>query len=515
MAVIVVMLVMMVVSSLAIAGVQIAAHAVQTGAYDRKHDQALQAAEAGLDAYIASAQGNLTLANICPYPATSGWTSLSTTPVVRYRTTVTVYDSTGGVINCATYAGSPAPNSITVVGEGNAGTQTASGVSVTRKVESKIITTPITNPALNYAMYAENNLINHSNGTVYHNVTAYDADIYVRGDYTGDVASFNQEGSLLVRGSILDFRGHIYGNVYALGSITGQSATVGSPTSDTGYGKVTAATGSVALSSSTNAEGKCQAGTTVTLNSASVCNNHTGATAPNTIPSTPISDPAAQDALVPDWGFPLYKWPLHDNTAAGGLATKSCWQSVVCNGVANFTIRTIPTNFADCDAARTYILSAPVGNNLVDIGNADCALSFGNLTSVQLRGNLAIITDGSWSSSQNENWNSCTTGACPTPPAGGWNFWLIHPNPETGLNCATNADNFAFDNNNDWSNLQLFIYTPCKADVSNKSGITGQVIARDITTGNNGTLNFKKIPTPGFAPAGFDAQVVYVREIQV
>ena len=70
---------------------------------------------------------------------------------------------------------------------------------------------------------------------------------------------------------------------------------------------------------------------------------------------------------------------------------------------AGYTIN----NYASCATAKTAITNGLVGNNVVRI-SPTCALSWGNNSTITVKGNLAIITDWGFNLAQKSNWNGAS-----------------------------------------------------------------------------------------------------------
>jgi hypothetical protein len=171
---------------------------------------------------------------------------------------------------------------------------------------------------------------------------------------------------------------------------------------------------------------------------------------------------------------------------------------------AGYTI----VNYSSCALARAFINSLgtlPAADYVVRI-TPKCALSWSGENHT-FKGNLAIITDGSFSLSQQNNW---------TGIGGKHNLYIIRPY-QSGLACNPTPSpyDFSVSNNTSFDNLQTFVYTQCTIDFGNNnaSGFDGQIIGGQVNITNQMTMNFKPITVPGFNKIGYRSDVSYLREI--
>jgi hypothetical protein len=135
-----------------------------------------------------------------------------------------------------------------------------------------------------------------------------------------------------------------------------------------------------------------------------------------------------------------------------------------------------------------------------------CALSWGNNSSVDLHGNLAIISDGAISTVNQTTWNSV---------GGAWTLYLIDPY-RTGLNCASGSYDITVSNNTNFNSpLKMFVYSQCTVNFGNNNagGVSGQIIGGTVNITNQMTMNYVPILVPGFNLTGYNGNVSYLREI--
>ena len=119
---------------------------------------------------------------------------------------------------------------------------------------------------------------------------------------------------------------------------------------------------------------------------------------------------------------------------------------------------------------------------------------------------LAIITNGSLNFSQQSTWNA--TG-------GTHKMFLIRPWPaDSNLSFCPSYGNITVGNNTNFSStLNVGLYTPCTATMSNQNAFYGQVVGGTVTIGNNWSMNYKPTIFPGALVTGFDEDIAYLREI--
>ncbi len=174
--------------------------------------------------------------------------------------------------------------------------------------------------------------------------------------------------------------------------------------------------------------------------------------------------------------------------------------------------------FNDCTAARAYV----EGTGASDFGGgagvpsgysgvvvrilSTCTYSPSNNKTVSVGKDLAIITNGSLNFSQQSTWNA--TG-------GTHKLFLIRPWPaDSNLGFCPSYGNITVGNNTNFSStLNVGLYTPCTATMSNQNAFYGQVVGGTVVIGNNWSMNYKPIVIPGALVTGFTEDVAYIREV--
>ncbi len=507
-ALIVVLMVFMVVTALSLAAFQLSIHDANASAYDRKREQAIQAAESGVNAYLAKLPTTFGNA-LCTGGSDTLLTNGTGAALVRYSVTVSVY-RVGGTTDLCPSSVPTDTESLTAVVTGT-GTAGLSGSTVSsRKWVTQLNLKPIS--ALTKAVFGDTQLSVSGNTQVNQFQNSTDADVYSNGNLTLTQPQNKIEGSVFAQGYV-QWEGCVSGDIWANGSVTipnGNGYSVGKDcytnTTNTGFGNVTSSTDKVDISGST-AIGTCTAATTV----AGTC----GAS----VPSAPQGPPPS--VSLPQFTYTVTDW------CNGGVTNP-------CNGTSpqKYTIVAFSgSGGAPCTSAQNWITGngagtygqAAVGDYVVRVVNTSgtaCGINLSANTSMALQGNLAVIMDGSFQTSNKNTWttgnNQCTASPYTDSRC---TLFVIHPY-QSGLACGSPTANnpgpygIMFSQQTDFSGVNLFAYTQCDITVNNLSNINGQVLGGTTTMANNGSFNFVPALVPGFTPQGYNAAPIYFREIQ-
>jgi Tfp pilus assembly protein PilV len=459
-------LVSMVILSLSLVVVSLSLHNTGSSGRDRDRVQAVNAAEAGIDGWFSGLTKS-TGAAICSSTAWDG--NLPTTPQTAYDVTVTLYSTwppvPGTEIPCVTPLAA-APLGALIVSKGRAVTVQTSATTY-RTMESEVRLVGLYS-GFNKAIFSDTGL-GLQNQLTLNGYQGNDGDVYTNGNFT---LSNNTviAGSAFAQGYIDIAQGVIKQDVWGNGyvNMTNGMQVFGNATSSTSY---------ISLSSNSTVFGNAKAGTTIS-----------GGTIKGTLtPNSPSGTPPA--LALPQLKYDAQAWKDPD----GNSATLTDDYTVV--------------NYTSCILAQAFINSSPVGNYAVRITPA-CALSWGNNSVVNLKGNLAIITDGSISTLNQTNWNSI---------GGPWTVFFIRPYPDSGtLNCSTGTYNITVSNNTSFNNgTKVFVYSPCTVNFGNNNanGVNGQIIGGTVNITNQMILNYTPIQVPNFNVSGYTANVSYLREI--
>lgn len=450
-------LVSMVVLSLSLVVINLAVHNSSQSAFDRDRVMAINAAEAGLDNYLS---GLTKLDPVNPVPPCNASLDVGASPVEHYDVSVLLFDTwpPTGPGACPLPVGQEAAGALVTA----KGTALSAAPAVSRKMETAVRLTPVFG-GLNQAIFSNNQLDIQNKLEVNGNV-GNDGDVYTNGDFSlanNTIIS----GSVYAQGHAKIGQGVVKADVWANSyvDLSGGISVLGKVTSstlNTGYIKLDNA----------HVYGDAKAGGSITLSNNSQID---GAQTPNSPSGPPPQIP------LPHLEYKPAEW------------------------AKSYTI----VNYSSCALAKTFINSAPVGNYVVRI-TPTCALSWGNNSTINLKGNMAIITDGSFSTVNQTNWNGVGSK---------YTLFIIRPWVDPPLTCQPTPSpyDFSVSNNTSFNNLQVFVYSPCTINFGNNnaSGFEGQIIGGQVNITNQMVVNFKPITVPGFNKIGYRSDVSYLREI--
>jgi hypothetical protein len=458
-AIVTAVLVSVVVLSLSITVVALSEHNASQSSFDRKRVQAIDAAEAGINTYFAELLEGVGL-ETCDPDMHDG--VLPTTPAAEYDLTITLYSTwppvPGTELSCPP-ASDPLGAVIT-----SKGTAVVSGspVAVSRTMQTQVRMAPIYG-GFNKAVFSDIAL-NFLNQFTINGFEANDGDAYTNGNL---VINNNVliSGSVYAQGYADISQGVIKADAWANGYVTLRNGIQA-------FGNATSSTSSINVDNNSRIYGNAKAGTTVTS-----AGQIDGSITQNSPQGPPPQVP------LPQLTYDQCSWTCAPPTGAGYTQV----------------------SYSNCALARNFIDNMPAGDYVVRISPA-CALSWGNNSTVNVRGNLAIITDGSIGTVNRTNWNAV---------GGEWTVFFIRPY-QAGLNCASGAYNVTVSNNTSFNNgIKTFVYTPCTVNFGNNNaeGVSGQIIGGTVNITNQMTLDYYPILVPGFNLTGYNVEVAFLREI--
>lgn len=234
-AMVVAVLVMLILATMAIGVSQLTSHELGNSAYNIKRDQAIQAAQAGVDSYIAKLQ-NLVGNAVCTTAPAGVTTTLSSSPLVTYSVNVAAYAAGSSTNLCPSSVNNTdlQGGRIVVTGTGVAG---SSPQQVTRKWQTVANLATVYSNQNIYAVRAGVHIEISGSGVVraYANCQslpswpagvpcANNASFYSAGDVNWG-GNFQLEGSLSAAGNITLANGYIWGNVSSGGNINWSGTT--------------------------------------------------------------------------------------------------------------------------------------------------------------------------------------------------------------------------------------------------------------------------------------------------
>jgi cytoskeletal protein CcmA (bactofilin family) len=454
------LLVTMVVLTLSIAVVGLSLHNTSGSSSDRKRVQAIAAAEAGIDAYFSAMQTSTGSGTCDPMDA-----DLPTTPAAHYHVTITLYKdwppTPAGALPCPPNAD---PLGVQVVSKGTAVT-TTSGVAVSRTMETQIRLTPVYG-GLGQAIFSDQ-VLNFQNQFTLNGHLGNDGDVYTNGNFAL-ANNTSIAGSVYAQGSASIGQGIVKKDVWARNAVSLSSGIEA-------FGNATSSTSSITLTNNAHVHGNAKAATTISG----------GTIDGTTTPNSPSGPP-------PQLAFPQIPY------------VQSAWEDP--DGIPTTNDGYTINNYSSCATARAAIVNGLAGNNVVRISPL-CPLSFATNTTVNVKGNLAIITDGSITTINQTNWNAV---------GGNWIVYFIRPY-QAGLNCTKPSPyDVSISNNTNFNNLKVFVYTQCNVDFGNNNagGAVGQIIGGTVTITNQMALNYEPLTVPAFNLTGYNVQMSYLREVK-
>lgn len=566
MAMITALLATMVLVSISVAAFQLSLRTINRSALDRKSDQALQAAQGAVNAYLSFLPSSIRICNNVGVAQT-----LSSAPRVTYTissvhwstdgatwSNLTDLSGTNGVCTTSStqkFAKLKKGSRLVVTGKGTAG----SGAQVvTRTWQTLVDITPVTGGTTS-AFYGSSGLCVNNNPNVMHNVTGNDAGLYSGGDIntpavcgaTNGNANLLVEGNIYAQGSVV-LKGCVDGNIWAGGSVTYNGGDVGACTqnsyplyqtitenappnpicdgtaqnlcyfrdsSGNNLGSITAG-GNISLSS-TAAYGSCVASGLVSFSSSRCSASRDssgfapaacagtigdGTTGCGTAHAAGLTPPPATDMPVftylnTDW-TPVYAERLEVSGTCSTIAADI--QDKITNGVGgNYNI--------------VFYISTVCPNLAIPMN-----------TTYNLKGNVAIVTRGSYSSSNLTvttqagycNTNLQDNAGNPMYPYGKCLFDVIVPTdtvPGATGTCQSTTTvpgpwDISYGNQTDLSGVDAFNFTPCWLNLGQSAQFNGQGIAGVVNEANSFIMVFHKLVIPGFIPAGYNAAPVFFRE---
>lgn len=508
-AMVTVLLVMMVLTSLSVAAMQIATHDTNMSSYDRKRDLAVQSAEQRMDE-ILSLLPTTPRASLCsfintgPTSVLTNWSPVQNTSTpIRTYTTLSLFTKSGRDVSCTapTFKPPVTPTQAILTVSAAAGVV---GVS-TRTMETKVLLTP--RSALTKALYGSGSVTVTGNTQIPGSAPGTsDADVYSNGDVNIDQPMITISGSIYAQGAITINAKCISGDVWGKNAvvddaITGKDCTFGSNVP--GMGDITSSVSSVNMTGG-SATGACTAGTTVTAGGSCAGGSAGGVTssAPPTIAfpqltysATDWCSDAANDpcnaAIPSDYSI---------KTFTGGVGTANCIAA------QNWVFGTGPGQYGNA--------GTPNHDYLVKV-DGTCMFTNPNNSNLTLKGNLVIFANDGFNFGGLSNWHTAA-GTCNTDadqyPSSRCGLYAIQPYDAT-LSCFHRG--ITIGNNTDMSEINFFAYSRCNIIAGNLTKINGQFLSGSTAeVNNNGGLTFASLSVPAISETGYDPSPVYFREIK-
>jgi len=463
-AMVVALLVTMVVTLISIAVVAQSIHDLDASGSDRRRLLSVNAAEAGTNAWYAHLQTEAVSSPTYCDPLVE---TIATEPAAAsYSAVATFYAADGTTEMTCPFTTTTYPSFAKIVSTGTLN-------AVDRQIETYVRLTPQYG-GFSAAILALNGADFVNSFTVYGDV-GNDGDIYI---LEGDL---NITNSLTVNGNIFVPEGGLFmsnlstikGNAWARDDITLENPAVieGNALSSAG-GIFAGATGGEIDGTATAFDdiddGSLTIGGTVS--------------------------PFTEVGPVPTHTFPQITSDTTDWVAAG-------YTNVV--------------SFTDCGLAYNYIRLTGAGtwaglgypDTVVRIASSCTFTGPAAAHTITVGGNLAIVSDGGFDLRLRSNWNASST-------LKKLFFISTYKDPAT---CATPNDpkDIKVSNNTAFNGfVNVFFYTPCKAEMNNLTAFEGQVMSSTVNIGNSFKVNYEPVLVPGIADiTGFKQDISYVREV--
>ncbi|HEX9122485.1 MAG TPA: hypothetical protein VF984_03880 [Actinomycetota bacterium] len=490
-AMIVALLVSFVVLLLSIYVVNLSIHASTSSAYDRNRVQSVNSAEAGVNAFWSMMQNTPPEELPCPAP-TSGRLdpvtgTLSVEPgVTDYGVQATYFNALGQPVACTDLGQKNPPAAVLVTSTGT------TNEGVPRTLQAYMQLKEVRGGGFEAAIIADQDL-NISGNVAVDGPYLINANIYVNN------GNLTLGGNLIVKGNI-----YVHNGSAAIGgstSVTGDvwswaQATLDSPAtigvnlqSSSSYLGVASGTGGTV-------GGCATAGTTVSSKL-----DVKGLTADG----TPCIQPnSATTVHPPDQPLP-----------------KVCWESTAngCEAIDEDGFTTVPAT--SCLAALTYLRTAdPSTPTILRVTNCP-NLSFQandikKSDIYKFGAKLIIVNDGGFTMLNRSDW--CGFDTCSDTGQRLDLEFVVNANAVT--TCTGGTNDISINNNTNFWNSKVILYTPCTINASNngklepQTAFDGQILGGNVNVSNKFAMRFDPILIPGVSPiAGFEQDVVFLREV--
>jgi cytoskeletal protein CcmA (bactofilin family) len=459
------LLISMVVASLALVVVQLSAHNASQSAFDRKRVQAIDAAEAGIDAtfsYYRTATG----ANLCgPFDA-----DIPTSPAAHYHVTLQLY-STWPPTDATAISCPPGvkPQAARLVSQGSAVSPSSSRV-VNRTMQTDVRLDPIFGDFA-FSIFS-NNLLNLQNKLTINGNVGNDGNVYTNGDFTmGNNTTIH--GAVYAQGAATINQGSVYGDTWANGAVALHALTE--------FANVLSSTSTITLDN-THVYGFAKSLGAITLSNNSV------------VDGARIS--GANLGPPPQRPFPQITFDQAATQAAG------------------YTV----TNYgSDCTSARSALLAGgTAGQKRALVVTGACSIAaFTSGTTIPVRGDTLVFLNGGAAGTAPV---FSTQGNVTFQAVGGaYKLHVIVPY-RANLPCtppSASSYDITFSNLTKLASVSGFLYTPCTLNFGNNNteGVNAELIAGVVNITNQLTFTYKPFAIPGNNESGYGVQVSYLREI--
>jgi len=450
------LMIMMIVSTTAVAAYQVSRHDIDRMTLSQRRVSNVGAAEAGLDLALS-------MLGSAPLPCSVTGTLDSNPQVGEYSVAISYYDTypaIGSPLTCTPGIGpSAAPATALLRSVGSAGPT----ASTSRTMEALVRMTPVPTGSLDKALFSDRSFSPTNNVTMYGNV-GNDADLYTNGDFTcANNETIN--GSVYSQGALSASNNcTVQVDYHARGDVTlTNSVSIGHD--------VKSSRGNITMSSNS----------TVSHDAIAFGTNTGGTVVNNRVSGATIADPPTQ--VMPTVNFDAAEW------------SEAGWTRQIDAG-------------SNCAQAYSEIaaMSSQVTPTVIQ---TTCALSWSGNTTITLGANLAVFASGGFTMSNNFTARS-TNSTLRT-------FYLIVPTSAGTTDCT--SPGITLRNNTTFqSTISVLFFTPCKVSIENNDGGYGQIYAGVVSVSNNFTFHYRPASIPGVEWIGgtatsFTRDLIYKREV--
>ena len=436
-------------------------HSLNASGYDRQRLTSYNAAEAGVNAWWEDLQTTALASLSCSTKSAV----MNTAPnEAQYSAAATFYAADATTAMTCPFTSSDPPSYVRILSTGSSEGEAA------REVEAFGKLTPV-RTGFGAAIMAVNGTTFSNNFTVYGS-SGNNGDIYIL------------NGNLSVSNSPT-----VYGNVYVP---TGTATLTGNNSEIKGdlwaSGTVTVNNPAMVSGNAKSTTGNVSGSGTVTGDATAV-----GTTTVSSVGGTRY--PGTNPGPVPTQTFPQITNSTLAFTNAGYTLVGPFTGASACTDAYTYVNKTSGTG--------TYWANSGLTNIVIQINQA-CNFANGNNDTNTIRGNLAIVSDGGFDLSRQSNWNGASAPVK--------NVYFI--SGYTAAAC-TGTKNITVGNNTNFdAYTNVFFYTPCTATMNNTNNFSGQVLAANVSVGNQFTMTFQPVLVPGQGTVtGFTQDIAYIREV--
>ncbi len=443
-------------------------HSLESSGYDRERLLSVNAAEAGTNYWYAFLETTPPVDMAADGGCDGGTGALTISDVVQSGPSAAAFTSVGTfyaangttVMSCSTFSDTNYPSFVKVLSTG-----TING-SPNRTIETYVRLTPNFG-GFGAAILAVNGATITNNFTVNGN-SGNDGDIYVL------------NGDLVISNGMT-----LYGNVYV-------------PTGSAAFQNNSVVKGSIWARDNVDVQNPATIEGAALSSEGDIVGSgfiNDDATAAGDVDSTNLTIGGTVTEFVSMPDVPSQTFPQITSSTAAWIT-------------AGYTLVDYSANpgATKCLKARDWIkntwASSGVTNALIRIDQT-CTFTPPNNETYSIIGHLGILSDGGFNLSQRSTWNG-TSGSIKN----------IHFISVYSATCSGTTKDISVGNNANFNSFtQVSFYTPCRATMSNQNAFAGQVLARDVTIGNNFRMSYKPVLVPGITGVtGFKQDISYIHE---